>query len=296
MVPNAQTATLERPPSYGHEIVEYASLFRAFFNLKENPFTNTPDPDFFFMSSQHREALVNLLFGVEQSKGFMVVTGEIGAGKTTLCRQFLREVSKQVKTAVILNPNLSRTHLLASIINDLGLKDTVRSRRDQFEILNRFLLELAEQNGKACLVIDEAQCLNPLVLEEIRLLSNLETSKQKLLQIILVGQPELQKLLKRHSLLQLRQRIGIVCHLQGMACDETGAYIRHRLVHGSEGTPQAVFEDTVIEKIHEISRGIPRLINLLCDRALIAAFARQTHRIAWDEIAAGIEELSFIYT
>ena len=238
---------------------------------------------------------MNLLFGMEQSKGFMVVTGEIGAGKTTLCRQFLREVSGRVKTAVLLNPNLSRTHLLASIISDFGLKDTARSRRDQFEVLNRFLIELAEQNGKACLVIDEAQCLNPLVLEEIRLLSNLETSKQKLLQIILVGQPELQKLLKRHSLLQLRQRIGIVCHLKGMAFEETGAYIRHRLVHGSDGTPQAVFEEAVVTKIHEISRGIPRLINLLCDRALIAAFARQTHKIVWDEVVAGIEELSLVY-
>lgn len=277
------------------EIRSYSRSFLDFFGFRENPFGNTPDPEYFFMSSQHREALTQLLFGVEQGKGFIVVTGEIGSGKTTLCRQFLLQVPKNVRTAVILNPGLPKGVFMTSLLSDFGLHRGRGHPGIFFSEMNQFLLKLAEQKGTACLIIDEAQCLSARLLEDIRLLTNLETAKRKLLQIILIGQPELRTLLRKPSLKQLRQRIGVTCHLHGFNLEETGAYMRHRLQKTASEKAGVQFGDEAVQKIFEISRGIPRLINLLCERALMAAFVRQVRRVEAALIESGAQETSLIY-
>ncbi len=276
------------------ETARYASHFNSFFGLKENPFGNTPDPGLFYMSRNHREALMSLYFGVEQRRGFIVVTGEIGAGKTTLCRHFLHNISREIKTAVILNPKISTTHLLSSVVQDFGIPNQGKTRRGIYEGLSRFLVEGIQKNQNACIIIDEAQCLPVRVLEEIRLLSNLETSKQKLIQIILVGQPELRDLLARPQLMQLRQRIGVYVHLDGLNPDESREYIRYRLHQASAREPRIFFDAEVLRQIHALTRGIPRLINAVCDRILMSAFARQTSEVTMDVAGSAFEELAFI--
>lgn len=275
-------------------IEEYIDLFNSFFGFREVPFNNTPNPNLFFMSEDHREALTSMLFGVKQRRGFIVVTGEIGAGKTTLCRHFLSDLSPDIKTAVVLNPNLSGTHLLASIVQDFGIECRGKSKKDYFDALNRFLLEGLEKGQNACLIIDEAQCLSVRVLEEVRLLSNLETSKQKLLQIVLMGQPELKDILLRPDLTQLRQRVGVLYHLKGLSLSGTRSYIEHRLECVREGVHPVVFDNFVIGKIHLVTRGIPRLINALSDRILMSAYAQHTRSITWEISQAAFEEMDLI--
>lgn len=252
-------------------------MYESYFGLKELPFNVTPDPRFVFFSQQHREALAALVYGVESRRGFIQITGEIGTGKTTLCRALLQRMSDRVHSALVFNPKLSEFELLQTIVEDFGIKPAGKKKKDYFDSLNRFLLEELDKGYNAIVIIDEAQLLSPKALEQIRLLSNLETSTQKLLQIILVGQPELKDLLNRKDLVQLYQRITIRYHLTVLTREEVEDYIRHRLqVAGAEGehfTPEAY------EKIFQIAGGVPRLVNVLADRALMAAFTQSTRLI-----------------
>ena len=247
-------------------------MYQSFFGLKEPPFNVTPDPRFIYLSRHHLEALSALLYGIESRRGFIEITGEIGAGKTTLCRTLLKEIQGRAHSAFIFNPKLSELELLQTIVEDFGVQPRGKRRKDYFDALNRFLLEELEKGNNAVLIIDEAQNLTPRALEQIRLLSNLETTREKLLQIILVGQPELRALLARPDLAQLRQRITIRYHLISLNREETEKYLVHRLrVAGSE---ERLFTPEAIDKIFEQSGGIPRLINVLADRALLAAFSK----------------------
>ncbi len=275
-------------------IQDYAVHKNLFFDFREEPFSNTPDPDFFFMSRAHREALVSLMFGIQERRGFCAVSGEIGAGKTTLIRQLLRLLPASVKTAVILNPKVSAASLLAEIVKDFGIPGRARTKTEYFLMLNQFLLKGLENSQNAVILVDEAQWLSARVLEELRMLSNLETAKQKLLQIVFVGQPELKELLRRESLLQLRQRLAVFLELGGLDADETRAYILHRLHRASGGESKVRFEETVFNAVYKMSRGIPRLINTLCDRILMAAFFSGEPAIPLPLAQRALDEMSFI--
>lgn len=246
-------------------------LYEKFFYLKENPFNITPDPKFLYMSRKHQEAMDLLFFGILQRKGFLMLSGEVGTGKTTLCRALLEKLDSKVSSALIINPLLSDVELLKSINEDFGLKAETLTMKEQVDALNSFLLEKAKNDGNAVVIIDEAQNLSLKALEMIRLLSNLETEKMKLLQIVLVGQPELRDKLKLSELRQLNQRIVVRCHLGSLNFEETKAYIFKRLtIAGGKGSIK--FTSTALKSIYEASSGIPRLINIICDRTLTAAF------------------------
>ena len=252
-------------------------MYESFFHLTEPPFNVTPDPRFVYLSRHHQAALSSMKYGVDRRVGFIQITGEIGAGKTTLSRMFLQQIGENVHTSLVFNPKLSEIELLEVIVEDFGLKPASKKRKACFDALNRYLLEESSKGFNAVLIIDEAQLLPPKALEQIRLLSNLETASQKLLQIILMGQPELNDLLKRRDLRQLKQRIAVRCHLPELSLEEVGLYIRHRLkVAGATGD---IFSPEAIGRIHELSGGIPRVINILADRALLAAFAAGAQRI-----------------
>lgn len=265
-------------------------MYCKYYGLKERPFNVTSDPAFFFSSIKHKEAISHLLYGVSQRKGIIVLTGEIGTGKTTICRFFLNQVSKNVKTAFILNPTFSETQLLESIIKDFGLTHKNKTKLGMVLKLNDFLLEESAAGNNLVLIVDEAQNLKPSLLEQIRLLSNLETEKDKLLQVILVGQPELNDRLNLHDLRQLRQRIMVRYHIGPLNNDEIKNYITHRLeVAGSNN--KIIFSDEAMLEIARFSRGTPRLINTLCDRALLAGFVAESWNIGHSIIAKCIDEL-----
>ncbi|OGP16358.1 MAG: hypothetical protein A2V21_301345 [Deltaproteobacteria bacterium GWC2_55_46] len=247
-----------------------AGMYERFFFLKEKPFHITPDPRFLYLSRKHREAIDLLTFGINGRKGFILLTGEVGTGKTTLCRALLEKLPPGTESALILNPVLSDVELLKTITQDLSLKVAEDTPKGHIDALNSFLLELSASGGNAVVIIDEAQNLSPAALEMVRLLSNLETEKEKLLQIILVGQPELKEKLSRTNLRQLNQRIIIRHHLEPLDLGETGAYIENRLaIAGGNGVE---FTKDALRSIHKGSGGIPRMINIICDRALTAAF------------------------
>ena len=250
-------------------------MYKEFYNLKEEPFNITSDPEFFFSSSRHTEAFNHLLYGIQHRKGIMVMTGEIGTGKTTLCRTLLNQMDRSTKTAFILNPDFSEVQLLQMILQDLGLTPPRNGKLKLITALNRFLLEEAVQGHNVVLIVDEAQHLNVTQLEQIRLLSNLETEKAKLLQIILVGQPELFDKLKLSSLRQLNQRISVRYHILPLEKSEVRDYIYHRL-KVADATLQLNFTKEAIDAIYVYSQGTPRLINILCDRALLAGFVAET--------------------
>lgn len=252
-------------------------MYESHFGLTEQPFNLTPDPRFIYFSRQHEHAFSTLVYGVEYRKGFVALTGEIGAGKTTLCRRFLNEIKPKAKTSLILNPTLSDTQLLSSIVDDFGIEPKQRNKQGYFNALNKFLLETSEEGKAAVLVIDEAQNLNPKTLEQIRLLSNLETEKQKLIQIILIGQPELRRTLLKDSLTQLRQRITLLYHLTALDESATASYIRHRLQVA--GATRDLFAEACFNYIYMKSRGIPRLINNLCDKALLSAYVAEQAQV-----------------
>jgi len=258
-------------------------MYQAFYGFREMPFNITPDPKFLYLSPTHQEALQHLKYGVQERKGFIVLVGEVGCGKTTLCRRFLNELdTERFDTALILNPRVTETQMLKAILTELGETKLARSQVDLVAQMNRVLLERIERGKDIVLIIDEAQNLSFAVLEQIRLLSNLETDQQKLLQIILMGQPELKEVLAREELRQLRQRVLVHYELNPLSPEDTAHYIHHRLsLAGGMGRP--VFTKHALRKIHKASKGIPRIVNNLCDKALLSAFIRDSDQVNyWD--------------
>ena len=269
-------------------------MYRDFYHLKENPFNMTADPDFFFASRHHEEAFSHLVYGIHQRKGILVITGEIGTGKTTLCRTLLNRLDSNIKTALILNPNFSEIQLLKLIVRDLGIEGKLTNKLDIIEALNRFLLEETSQGHNVVIIIDEAQNLTIKQLEQIRLLSNLETEKEKLLQIVLVGQPELCDKLKLNELRQLNQRVSVRYHILPLKRDELSAYIKHRLDIANinkNGKHRPHFTDEAVDIIYQNSQGTPRMVNIFCDRALLAGYAAETEKIDEHIVHKCIQEL-----
>lgn len=265
-------------------------MYLEYYNLRELPFNITPDPRFLYFSAQHQEAFNHLLFGIHQRKGFITLTGEVGAGKTTVCRKLLEELGPQYRTALILNPCLDIDLLLRAICDELGLNVGAADRLTCLQTLNRFVLDEVQAGRDVVLIIDEAQDLSVELLEQIRLLSNLETDHQKLIQIILMGQPELRDKLALPQLRQLRQRITIRYHLGPLNAEQTAEYIHHRLtLAGARGFPR--FDAAAIKRIHRYSGGIPRLINAVCDKALLAGFVMQTGLITKRLVQLAVDEL-----
>ena len=254
-------------------------MYESHLGCQERPFALVPDPRYFFASRGHKEALNHLLYGIRREEGFVVITGEVGTGKTTLCRTLLRKLDPQIETAVILNPSQSEEELLQTILGDLGVSvPTAATRREFLDALNTHLVESRAAGKRVVLIIDEAQDLPPRLLEQIRLLSNLETEREKLIQIILVGQVELSAKLCRRDLRQLNQRVAVRYRLPRLRPKETRAYIQHRLARaGAER--HDLFTWGALQLVHHFSDGIPRLINILCDRALVAMYARRLKRV-----------------
>lgn len=255
-------------------------MYHEFFGLKEPAFSIAVNPRYLYMSEQHREALAHLVYGI-QNGGFVMLTGEVGTGKTTIIRCLLEQLPDNTDIAIILNPMASAPELLSTICDELGVSyiDDELSIKDLTDSLNYFLLENHRKGRKTVLLIDEAQLLKVPVLEQIRLLTNLETTTQKLLQIILVGQPELKKLLARPALRQLSQRITARFHLEALSLAETQAYIAHRLQVAGMSPALQPFPSVIVKKIHEFSGGIPRLINVLCERLLLGAYGKNQYQV-----------------
>ena len=259
------------------------AMYARFFGLKREPFSIAPDPRFLFMSERHREALAHLLYGVDGGGGFVLLTGEIGAGKTTVCRCFLEQIPKRCNVAYIFNPKLTVEELLKSVCDEFGIpyphigpgEATVK---DYVDPLNEFLLKTHAVGQNNVLIIDEAQNLSADVLEQLRLLTNLETNERKLLQIMLIGQPELRDMLALPELEQLAQRVVARFHLEALSEAETSQYIRHRLAIAGLKGPRP-FEREAVQRIHRLARGVPRRINLLCDRALLGAYSTGKARV-----------------
>ena len=247
-------------------------MYEIFFGFKEKPFNITPDPKYLYLSGQHQEAIAHLMYGIRERGGFVAITGEIGTGKTTLCRHLINQMDEDTEGAIIFNPNLSVLELLKSINEDFGIRSSGETKKELVDELNRCLLEERLRGKNMVLIIDEAQNLDPAVLEQIRMLSNLETEKEKLLQIILIGQPQLKDLLARPELRQLDQRITARYHLNPLNRNETYQYIQHRLDVAATTTP-ITFDKGAMAAVYRFSKGIPRLINVVCDRALLGAFA-----------------------
>lgn len=254
-------------------------MYESHLGCAERPFALVPDPRYFFASRGHREALNHLLYGIRREEGFVVITGEVGTGKTTLCRTLLRKLDPQIETAVILNPSQSEEELLQAILGDLGVSvPSSATRKDLLDALNTHLLENRAAGKRVVLVIDEAQDLPPRLLEQIRLLSNLETEREKLIQIILVGQVELSAKLCQRGLRQLNQRVAVRYRLPKLQPKETRDYVLHRLARaGAER--RDLFTWGALRLVHYLSGGIPRLINIICDRALVAMYARRLKRV-----------------
>jgi general secretion pathway protein A len=254
-------------------------VYTGYFGLTEPPFSITPDPRYLYMSDRHREGLAHLLYGIGEGGGFVQLTGEVGTGKTTLCRCLLEQLPSEVDVALILNPKLTDSELLAAVCDELGITypPGTESRKVLVDRLYQYLLDAHTRGRRTVLIIDEAQDLAPDVLEQIRLLTNLETPTRKLLQIILIGQPELIRLLGRDDLRQLAQRVVARYHLRPFSMEDTRAYIRHRMEVA--GQKVKIFSNGAIRQAHLASRGIPRLINAICDRALLGAYAQDQHRV-----------------
>jgi len=266
------------------------TMYQEYYGLREKPFALTPDPQFLYLSEGHRTAIESLLYGIQEKEGFMVITGDIGTGKTTICRALLNKIDKNVKTAVIFNSFLTEEELLESILLDFGFSSKGRTKKERIDALNKLLIHLLSQGKNAVLIIDEAQNLSIPVLEQIRMLSNLETEKEKLLQIILLGQLEMDQKLQSPELKQLNQRVAIRHHLLPLTRMETDSYIYQRLmVAGSQGTIN--FSKSALNEIYKFSKGIPRLVNLLCDRALLGGFAEQTYHVDRKIIKKAMESL-----
>lgn len=267
-------------------------MYTRFFGLNEKPFAITPDPRYLFMSERHGEGLAHLVYGVTESGGFIQLTGEVGTGKTTLVRTLLGQMPSEVDVALILNPNLTALEFLAAICEELRipLPEDRKSAKAHVDALNRHLLDTHSRGRRTILLVDEAQNLSAEVLEQLRLLTNLETSRQKLLQIILIAQPELRDMLSRPSLRQLAQRVTGRYHLEPLSRDEAVRYIEHRLkVAGALGE---IFEPGAKREVYRLSGGIPRLINVICDRALLGAYSRETRTVDKRTVRRAAAEVS----
>lgn len=266
-------------------------MYLEFLGLREKPFSITTDPAFLYLSKRHREALSHMLYGIRERKGFIEITGEIGTGKTTLCKALLRQLDSTTKTALILQSSLSELQLLQAITQDFGLNPMRASRLDIIQTLSRFLIEQTTMGHNVVLVIDEAQNLSSRVLEQIRMLSNIETDKDKLIQIVLVGQPQLRDKLNSPALRQLHQRIGVRYHISSLDRDEVHTYIEHRLrVAGANG--ELRWDAEAIDEVFQCAKGIPRLINLICDRALLACYVFRSKTVNREMVRRSYQELS----
>ncbi|MCP4352034.1 MAG: AAA family ATPase [Desulfobacterales bacterium] len=266
-------------------------MYKNFFGFKERPFQLVPNPAYLFLSKSHEEALAHLTYAVIQGDGFVEITGEVGTGKTTLCRVFLDNPGENTESAYIFNPRLDSIQLLKAINDEFGISSKADTTKALIDTLNSFLIQKKAEGKKVILLIDEAQNLSKEVLEQLRLLSNLETSTSKLLQIIIVGQPELKQMLDSYELRQLEQRITLSCHLSPLSYKETKEYIQHRISIASR-KPGIRFTRSAYRAIYKYSGGIPRLINIVCDRALLTAFGMEQFKITGGIARTAIRELA----
>ena len=268
-------------------------MYKEYYRLSEHPFNVTPDPRFLYLTPQHREAMNHLLYGIRERKGFICLTGEVGTGKTTICRGLLRELGESYHTALILNPMLTETQVLRAVVDEFGIETKRRDRLGYLKLLNEFLLRVNSAGQDAVLIVDEAQDMSFACLELTRLLSNLETDRQKLLQICLVGQPELRDRLNKPKLRQLAQRITVRYHLDRMNQDETEGYLHHRLAVASGGqrSTAVLFDHGAAKEIYRYSRGTPRVINAVSDKALLAGYVNHTACIDRRIVRIAIAEL-----
>jgi general secretion pathway protein A len=254
-------------------------MYEEHFGLKELPFSIAPDPRYLYLSEQHREALAHLVYGIKSDGGFVLLTGEVGTGKTTVCRCLLEQIPESSNIAFILNPKVSAEELMAAICDELGIgyPEGNTSNKVFVDTINAYLLDAYARGRRTVLILEEAQNLRPEVLEQIRLLTNLETNRQKLLQIIMIGQPELKEILSRPDMLQLSQRITARYHIGPLSEEEVGAYVNHRLAVA--GAKSQLFPDRIIGRLYRLSRGIPRRINVICDRALLGAYVQGKEKV-----------------
>lgn len=269
-------------------------MYEAYFGLRESPFSITPDPRFLYHTRNHRDALAYMHYGIEQRKGFLVLTGEVGTGKTLIIRTLLGQLPSDVETAIVMNARLSFRQLLYMALLDFNQNPPGRSKVDLLLTLQQFLLRLRNQNGNAVLIIDEAQNLSERSLEEFRLLSNLETTSSKLIQIVLVGQPELKTLLNKHTLRQLRQRIPGIFDLQRLPEPAIREYVDFRLQVASEGAVSGLFLESALNEVARLSSGIPRLINQICDRSLLIGYARGVEQVNGEVVVEAAHELGWL--
>lgn len=266
-------------------------MYNAFFDFGEKPFKLVPNPEFLFLGKSHEEALAHLTYATSQGDGFVEITGEVGTGKTTLCRVFLEDLDKDIEAAFIFNSKLDSVQLLKAIHRELGIACSASDPAELTLALSEFLLEKKVRGKSVILLIDEAQNLGQETLEQLRLLSNLETTRSKLLQIILVGQPELGEILDSHDMRQLRQRINLSCHILPMTLKETRDYIQHRINVASR-KPRTLFTRAALNHIYDYSRGIPRLINIACDRSLLAAYSLNQKKVTAATVKIATRELA----
>jgi general secretion pathway protein A len=266
-------------------------MYQSYYGLSEMPFNITPDPKFLYLSPTHQEALQHLLYGLQERKGFIVLVGEVGCGKTTLCRRLLNELEgSHWDTALILNPRVNETEMLKAILRELGETPQGEGLHDFIVQMQSVLLDRISEGREIVLIIDEAQNLSFEVLEQIRLLSNLETDKQKLLQIVLMGQPELKDILALPELRQLRQRILVHYELMPLTRNDVMHYITHRLtLAGGQGRPS--FTSWAGRKIHRYSKGIPRIVNNVCDKALLASYIRESDEVNYWDVRRAIKDV-----